>query len=112
MEIVKSINLLVRFLVELCALAALGYWGFHSGKGIFLKLLCGIGAPLLAAIIWGTFIAPRASVEVPDWLHLLLEIVVLGSAALALYFAKQPTLCFIYTAVVIINRIFLTVWDQ
>lgn len=112
MELVKSINLLVRFLIELCALGALGYWGFHSENGIFIKIVYGIGAPLLAAVIWGMFVAPRASVEAPCWLRLLLEIIVLGFAALALYFAKLPTLCFIYTAVVIINRILLTIWDQ
>lgn len=112
MVIVKSINLLVRFLIELCALGALGYWGFHSENVIFIKSVYGIGAPMLAAVIWGMFVAPRASVEVPGWLRLLIEIVVLGSAALALYFANLPTLCFIYTVVVTINRILLTVWDQ
>ena len=28
----KAINLGVRFLLELCALAALGYWGFVTGQ--------------------------------------------------------------------------------
>lgn len=112
MEILKPINLLVRFLIELCALAALGYWGFHNGNGTVLKIVFGIGAPLLAAIIWGAFVAPRASIQVPGWLHLLLEIVVIGSGAIALYFSKQPTLCYLYAGIYVINRILLTVWDQ
>ena len=47
---------------KLCALAALAYWGFHSGRGWLTKLGLGLGAPLLAALVWGTFVAPKASI--------------------------------------------------
>jgi hypothetical protein len=33
MEIIKSADLLLRFLLELCILATLGYWGFKTGEG-------------------------------------------------------------------------------
>jgi hypothetical protein len=32
MRLFKSVNLALRFLLELCALAALAYWGFQTGK--------------------------------------------------------------------------------
>ena len=32
MEIIKAANLALSFLLELCALAALGYWGFQTGQ--------------------------------------------------------------------------------
>jgi hypothetical protein len=51
MELWKSINLLVRFLLELSMLAALGYWGFTMHTGVLNKVLFGLGAPLLAAVI-------------------------------------------------------------
>jgi hypothetical protein len=35
MLIVQSLNLAVRFLLEICALTALGYWGFKTGNGTF-----------------------------------------------------------------------------
>ena len=51
-------NLTVAFLLELCALAALGYWGLRTASGPATKAALGIGAPLLAAVLWGLFAAP------------------------------------------------------
>ncbi len=48
----------VRFLCELAMLAALAYWGFTVGDGACAWVL-GIGAPLLAAIVWGAWVARR-----------------------------------------------------
>jgi hypothetical protein len=74
LEGVKTANLALRFLLELCALVALGYWGFKTGGGLITKLALGIGAPLLAAVVWGTFLAPRAAVPTPGLLRLVLEL--------------------------------------
>jgi Protein of unknown function (DUF2568) len=45
-------------------LAALAYWGFTVGDGIGAWVL-GIGAPLLAAVVWGAWVAPKAKWPVP-----------------------------------------------
>jgi hypothetical protein len=37
LSIILHANLLVRFLLELCALASLGYWGFQTGTGPLAK---------------------------------------------------------------------------
>jgi hypothetical protein len=52
-SILKGANLVLRFLLELCALAALCYWGFKTGTGSISKAVLGIGAPLAAAVLWG-----------------------------------------------------------
>jgi hypothetical protein len=44
-------------------LAALAYWGFAVGDGVGAWVL-GIGAPLLAAIVWGALAASSPSI---DW---------------------------------------------
>lgn len=41
----------VRFVLELCAVCALGYWGLQTGQNGLMKILLGLGAPLLAAIV-------------------------------------------------------------
>ena len=112
MELVKSVNLIVRFILELCALTALGYWGFHVGNGMLVKFLLGIGAPLMAALIWGAFVAPHAAYKTTGPLHFLIELLVMGSAALALYFSKKYGLCYTFTSIYVINRFLLTVWQQ
>ena len=60
LEGVRTANLALRFLLELCALVALGYWGFKTGGGLITKLALGIGAPFRAAVVWGTFLALRS----------------------------------------------------
>jgi hypothetical protein len=49
----------LRFLLELAALASLGYWGFAENDGV-LRWVLGIGLPVLAAAVWGTFVSPKA----------------------------------------------------
>jgi Protein of unknown function (DUF2568) len=55
----RGVTLTVRFLCELAMLAALASWGFTVGDGAGAWVL-GIGAPLLAAIVWGAWVAPKA----------------------------------------------------
>jgi hypothetical protein len=61
------VNLTVAFLLELCALAALGCWGLRTASGPATKAALGIGAPLLAAVLWGLFAAPHAPVGCNCW---------------------------------------------
>ena len=112
METVKAANLGLRFLLELCALAALGYWGFHSGRGLPAKLGLGLGAPLLAAVIWGVFVAPKASVRVPTAVWLLLQLAIFGAAMAGLVAAGHPRLAWALGAAVAINGLLMYAWRQ
>ena len=112
MEILKSANLLLRFLLELCALAALGYWGFQFGQNLPVKIGLAIGAPLIAAVVWGMFVAPKASVPVPVWLWLALQAIIFGLAAAGLLAAGQRTLAIALVLAVLVNGILLYVWRQ
>jgi hypothetical protein len=87
----RGVVLTVRFLCELAMLAALAYWGFLVGDGAGAWLL-GIGAPVLAAAVWGAFVAPRARWPVPVPVRLVIELVLFGGAAAALAAAGQPAL--------------------
>lgn len=71
----------LAFGLELCALAALAYWGAHSGAGAAAAVGLGVGAPLLAAVAWGLFAAPRARVPV---LRRPVKLAVYGAAVVAL----------------------------
>ncbi len=108
----QTANLALRFILELCALASLGYWGFHTYKGLFLKIAWGIGAPLLLAFVWGMLGSPGATVKLSASLHLLLELVVFGLPAIALYAAGKQTLALSYGIAVVINRALMYIWQQ
>ena len=108
----QSANLAVRFLSELCVLAALGYWGFHTGTGPLMKMGLGIGAPLLAVVAWGMFGAPASDMSLHGLPHLLLELLVFGSGVAALYAAGRSGLAAVFGVILVINRILMFVWQQ
>ena len=85
------VNLALRFILELCALAAIGMWGWKTGDGIW-KYVLTIILVIGAAIIWGVFNVPgdpsrsgSAPVVVPGMLRLALELGIFTAAILALY---------------------------
>lgn len=112
MAVIKSINLAAAFLLELCLLAALAYWGYRAGGGTITKIGLAIGAPLLMAVVWGTFMAPKAWVPLAGPLHLALAFVLFGLGVAALYAAGQPRLALAFAVAVVLNQILLVVWRQ
>ena len=93
----NPLNLALRFLLELTALVAIGYWGWTQFDGV-LRYLLAIGLPLLAAFVWGTFRVPadasansKAPVRVPGIVRLLIEIIFFGFATWAFFNAGAIT---------------------
>ncbi|HOA24466.1 MAG TPA: YrdB family protein [Aggregatilineales bacterium] len=97
-------NLALRFLLEIAALVAYGYWGWtqHEGAGRFLWA---IGLPVVAAAAWGTFRVPgdpaEAPVAVPGIVRLLLETVFFAGAVMLLAAAGPRTLAIIFGVIVL-----------
>lgn len=79
----------LRFFLELSALAAVAYWGWSEHGGVWRWVLV-VAAPLAIALVWGQWVAPKARVRVGDPWKLLLEVLVFGSAAVALAAADEP----------------------
>lgn len=112
MDVLKGINLAVRFLLELCMLAAVGFWGFKTQSGWGMKLMLGIGLSLLIAGVWGLFVAPRAIYRLSGIPHLLLALILLSSGAVALFASGHPTLGWVYAIILIVNQVLLVLWNQ
>ncbi len=107
----NPINLAVRFILELAALAALAYWGWTQHTGV-LRYLLTVGLPVLGAVLWGVFAVPGdrsrsgdAPVPVPGILRLLLELLLFGFAAWCLYDAGLVLLANIFGIVVLVHYI-------
>jgi hypothetical protein len=99
---VGALNDGFRFLLELAGLAAVGYWGLTVG-GPTSSWILGIGAPLTFAIVWGLFVAPKASMRTTDPQRLLMEAAVFGSAVAALVAAGRPELGALLAAAVVLH---------
>lgn len=106
MDSLKALNLLIRFLLELCMLAAVGYWGFKTGSGWTAKVLLGMGLPILIALGW--WLAWKLS----GFPRLALELSLLGSGAVALFASGKTDLGWIYTVILLINKALLVAWKQ
>ena len=106
MPLLKALNLLVRFLLELSLLAAFGYWAFQIGSGWGIKIILAIGLPALIAIAW--WLAWKLS-GTP---RLALELSLLGSGAAALFASERQDLGWIYTTIVVTNKVLMVIWKQ
>lgn len=105
----NPINLAVRFLLELAALAALAYWGWTQHTGA-LRFLLAFGLPILVSVIWATFAVPgdrsrsgKAPVPVPGAVRLLIEALLFISAVWCLQDAGAVTLAWIMSIVLVVH---------
>ena len=100
------INLGVRFLLELSALAIAGLWGWQRGDG-WTKPALAIGIPLLMALLWGTFRVPddpgKAPVAIPGALRLLLELAVFGFAIWSLFNIGARTPAIVLATIILLH---------
>lgn len=102
----NPINLAVRFVLELAALFALGYWGWTQHTGI-LKWFLVIGLPLLAALIWGTFRVPNdpgvPPIQVSGIIRLAIEFIFFLGAIILLYLTNKTGPATLFLGVVIVH---------
>src|SRR5712664_1954822 len=98
-----AVNLGLRFLIELAALAALGYWGSQAGRGTTAHVLFAISAPLGAAVLWGLFVAPKAAIRVSEAVRLAIELLVYAAATAGLAGADQTVLAIVFAVVAVAN---------
>lgn len=89
MAVVRPVMWALRFLVELLALAAfaIGGWSLATGP---LRFVLAIALPVIAAIVWGLWMAPKSSRRLHDPTRLVVEIVFFLAAGVALVIAGFP----------------------
>jgi Protein of unknown function (DUF2568) len=112
MNALKIANLALAFLLEICALAAFAWWGYQTGQGTLAKIALAVGAPLVVAVFWGLFVAPRAVFTLLPLWRSLLALTVFGAAAVALFVTGQTALALIFVALALLNRILILAWKQ
>lgn len=92
----NPLNLALRFILEIAALFALGYWGWTQHDGLW-RFVWSIGLVILAAVVWGTFAVPndpsrsgKAPVQVPGIVRLVIELLLFAAGVWAFTDAGQP----------------------
>lgn len=92
------LNLALRFGLELAALYAVGRWAWQQGGSLLWQWLFVLLSLAVFMGIWVTFNVPndpsrsgKAPVVVRGWLRLLIELILFGSAVLALFSIGSAT---------------------
>lgn len=104
-------NLGTRFILELCALASVGIWGWNQTDG-WLKFILAFGLPIILATIWGIFNVPndpsrsgRAPIVVTGIIRLAIEMGFFTIATLSLYDAAFTKISLVFGILVILHYI-------
>ena len=104
------LNLALRFLLELAALAAMASYGWQLTDNGPLRLLAALSIPLIAAAAWGVFAVPgdrsrsgNAPVPIAGFVRLFLELAFFGFAAWSLYASGALAMGSVFAALVILH---------
>jgi hypothetical protein len=103
---VKAANLGLRFLLELCLLAALTYVGLQ------VNVVLAVAFPLVAAVVWGLFVSPKARYPLSSPLWVGLQVVLFGVAVIGLIVAGSVWLGIVLGVVVAVNLALVLFWHQ
>ena len=105
----NPINLTVRFILEMVALVALGYGGWHATDS-WLRYVLAIGLPLLMAVLWGGFRPPNephhpshATIPVSGKVRLLIEALAFGGGAWGFFSTGATITAWVFTIIVIVH---------
>lgn len=102
----KAANLALRFLLELCLLAALAYVGLQ------VNVVFAVVVPVVAAVVWGMFVSPKARypLALPAWIGL--QAVLFGVAVIGLIVVGSVALGVAFGLAVVANLALVLFWHQ
>ncbi len=102
-------NLLLRFCLELAALAGIGMAAFQVVDGV-IGYAYAAAAALLAAAAWGVFNVPddpsrsgKAPVRVSGTVRLIIELAILVGGSLAFHLAGHTWIALAYAALIALH---------
>jgi hypothetical protein len=91
MDTIRIINKGLMFVLEVCMVASLGYWGFHNSTSTLAGYFLGLGSPLLAAALWGVFAAPKSNRRLKKLPRIAFSIAMFLTSAILLYQTGQAS---------------------
>ncbi|WP_227687202.1 YrdB family protein [Spirosoma arboris] len=92
-------------MLELSMLASFGYAGFHSSDRPYRNYLVGFGLPLVAAILWGIFMAPRSNYRLGSPYRSFLALMLFGISAFLLYRTGHMHLAIVFAGIALVSEL-------
>jgi hypothetical protein len=103
---VKPANLGLRFLLELCLLAALAYVGLQ------VNVVLAVVFPVVAAVLWGMFVSPKARYPLPLAAWVGLQVLLFGCAVIGLIAVGSAVLGVVLGVAFAANLALVLFWHQ
>ncbi|QLD12487.1 YrdB family protein [Microbacterium oleivorans] len=91
---------LLAFACQLFAFATFAIWGFAAWD-FPLNVVAGIGAPIVAILLWALFVSPRAVLIVHPFVRALVELLVYASATIAWWSMGHAWIGLVFGAVAV-----------
>jgi hypothetical protein len=110
MAVIKVLNLLLAFVLELAMLAAFGWAALQLGG--WQGWVAAVAAVALAIVLWARWAAPRSPRRLKGGALLGLKIVMFVLAVMALEVAGQEGLAVLFTVLAAANLTLAQVWRQ
>ncbi|MFG2685028.1 YrdB family protein [Streptomyces sp. NPDC048405] len=108
----KSLNLLVMFLLELAVYAAVVLWGIAVGDRWPVEAALAVGAPVVMMTAWALFGSPRAAHPARGSRRVVLEVLWFGADAAALAASGRPRWAVAFGGVYLVNAALRRLWKQ
>lgn len=112
MNLVKSINLLTLFLIEVAVLAAAVVFGWHQRQAAALRVVIGVVIALAFAAAWGVAAAPRAKNRLHGTNLFAFEVVWFGIGVGLLLAAGHPRWALALAVVIVVSKALGVLWHQ
>mgnify|MGYP001820076184 CR=1 FL=1 len=108
----KRLNLGFRFVLEMLVLVALFLFGLGLSDEPLIAVPLALMLPALVMIVWGLFVAPKASRRLEDPVRLVVELLIWFVGVLAFGFAVGWILAILFGMAVFINLGLMFYWGQ
>jgi hypothetical protein len=105
----KAANLVLRFVLELCSLAAVGYWGWTTGDGA-MRWALAIGSVAVVITVWALFVSPKHTIETSKQVSLAIELAVWVATGAALHATGHGLLALAFAMVSVISGLLNYAW--
>jgi hypothetical protein len=102
---VKAANLVLRFLLEIGALVAVGYWGWETGGWVLA-----VGALAAFITVWALLVSPKHTIETSRQVSLAIELALWVATGAALHATDHGLLALAFATVSVISGLLNYVW--
>ncbi|THA25850.1 DUF2568 domain-containing protein [Streptomyces sp. RKND-216] len=110
--VLRSLNLLLMFLLELAVYASAGHWGYTVADSGAVRILLTVFAPAALAVVWALFGSPKAPHPARGGTRVLLEVLWFGTGVAALAAAGRAEWSAVFAGLFLANAALRAPWRE